>query len=105
MPCDYPAGASVVGHSLRPIGLGGAGMNAVCPNDCSGLGDSLHNHSVTVGQGTLLAKRSHMKGKEERQSARALPQSFCPQPHRGGLTTLPIRHFERPIVKYISYLT
>ncbi len=59
-------------------------MNTVCPNDCSGLGDSLHNHSVTVGQGTLLKKRSHIKGKKERQSARALPQSICPQPHRGG---------------------
>ena len=66
------------------IGLGGWSINTVCPNDCSGLGDSLHKHSVTFGQGTLLAKRSHQKGKEERQSASALPQSFCPQPRRGG---------------------
>ena len=26
MPCDHPAEASVGGHSLRPIGLGGSGM-------------------------------------------------------------------------------
>lgn len=64
--------------------FGWHGHEWVCPNDCSGLGDSLHKHSVTVGQGTLLAKRSRQKGKEGRQSARALSQSICPQPHRGG---------------------
>ena len=32
----------------------------------------------------FLRSVPHIKGKEERQSASALPQSFCPQPHRGG---------------------
>lgn len=56
--------------------FGWHGHEWVCPNDCSGLGDSLHKHSVTVGQGTLLAKRSRQKGKEGRQSARHTASSL-----------------------------
>lgn len=101
MPCHHPAGACVVGHSLRPIGLGGAGIKEAWPQACSGIKGrmppQLFVHRVEPFSGTIGAFEAFLSinGKEERQSASALPLTSTPQPSRVTNRPAP-QHFEPP---------
>ena len=110
MPCHHPAGASVVGHSLRPIGLGGASIEEAWPQACSGIKGRMPPqpfvHRVEPFSGTTSASEAFLtiKGMEERQSASVLPHTSAPRPSR--VTNRPaLQHFEPPNGTQISYLT